>query len=198
MLNTICGLVRLFTGVQSRWAGVEPTPVQRIYFANHTSHFDCLVLLSVLPRPLRQLVRPAAAADYWTTNPLRNWFSQNVLHIVPVERHNLTRANNPIKKLIGAIDEGSSLLIFPEGGRCESGEISEFKAGLYHLSKSRPDVELVPTYIDNASRVLPKGCMIPIPLLCTVTFGAPLKLLEGESKQAFLLRAQEAVVSCGV
>ena len=197
MLNVICGFVRLFTGVQSDWAGAEPEAVQRIYFANHTSHFDCLVLLSVLPRHLRRAVRPAAAADYWTTTKLKNWFSAKVMKIVPIDRHHLTRTNNPINKLIEALDSGSSLIIFPEGGRCESDEaVSEFKTGLYHLCKQRPNIQLVPTYIDNANRVLPKGECVPIPLLCTVTFGQPIYFDPSESKQIFLKRAQQAVLGC--
>jgi len=152
-----------------------------------------MVLLSVLPRSLRRLVRPAAAADYWTSNPVRLWFSQKVLNVVTVERKKLTRANNPITTLAKSLDEGSSLIIFPEGGRSDQGDIHDFKGGIYHLCKARPNVELVPVYIDNANRILPKGEFIPVPLLCSVTFGAPIHLVAGEAKEVFLERAKQAV-----
>jgi 1-acyl-sn-glycerol-3-phosphate acyltransferase len=196
MLNAICGFVRFFTGVQVRWLGTEPKQVQRIYFANHTSHFDCLVLLSVLPRQIRELVRPAGAADYWAATPMRNWFSQEVVHVIPIERCKLTKSNNPIKQLLTALDQGSSLIIFPEGGRNSQAELQEFKCGLYHLSKKRPDIELVPTYIENANRILPKGEFIPIPMLCSITFGEPIRLLPNERREEFLLRAKQAVQRC--
>jgi 1-acyl-sn-glycerol-3-phosphate acyltransferase len=196
MLNAICGFVRFFTGVQVRWFGTEPKAVQRIYFANHTSHFDCLVLLAVLPHKIRNLVRPAGAADYWTATPIRNWFSKNVVHVIPIERSKLTKTNHPIKQLLTALDEGSSLIIFPEGGRNSKVELQEFKCGLYHLSKKRPDVELVPTYIENANRILPKGEFIPIPMLCSITFGEPIRLLPNEGREEFLLRAKQAVERC--
>jgi len=163
MLNAICAFIRLFTGAQVRWNGCEPVAVQRIYYANHTSHCDCLVLLAVLPRLIRQMVRPAAAADYWHATRLRRWFSQKILHIVAIDRTKLTRSNNPIQKLLIAIDQGSSLIFFPEGGRGDQPEIREFKCGLYHLSKARPNLELVPAYIDNGNRILPKGEFLPVP-----------------------------------
>jgi len=219
MLNAICSFIKLFTGAQARWLGEEcpvegVTPLQsspssadsnlfltdnarpRIYYANHTSHADCMVLLSVLPRHIRKMVRPAAAEDYWMATPLRRWFALRILNIIPIARSQLTKANNPIQRLVVALDEGSSIIIFPQGGRQDDGEVGEFKCGLYHLCRRRPEIELVPTYIDNANRVLPKGSHIPIPVVCSVTFGAPIRLLDGESKEDFLKRAQNAVARC--
>mgnify|MGYP000075102809 CR=1 FL=1 len=196
MLGAICAFIRFFTGAQVRWNGCEPAAVQRVYYANHTSHCDCLVLLAVLPAYIRQLVRPAAAADYWNATKLRRWFSHKILHIIPIDRSKLTRANNPINKLLGAVDEGSSLIFFPEGGRGAESTVREFKSGLYHLSKARPNLELIPTYIDNGNRILPKGEFIPVPILCSVTFGEPIKLLPNERKEDFLKRAQSALEKC--
>lgn len=195
MLNAICSFVRLFTGVQVRWQGIQPEPVQRIYFANHTSHFDCLVLLSVLPHNIRKVVRPAGASDYWSANPVRFWFSQQVMHVILIERLKLTKNNNPITPLLKALDEGSSLIVFPEGGRSNS-DIQKFKAGIYHLSKKRPNIELVPTYIENANRILPKGEFIPIPMICSITFGEPIRLNANEGREEFLERAEQSVRRC--
>jgi 1-acyl-sn-glycerol-3-phosphate acyltransferase len=152
-----------------------------------------MVLLAVLPQHIRKMVRPTCAADYWAATPLRSWFSQEILNVIPIERKKLTKLNNPINHLVAALDQGSSLIIFPEGGRSDQGAIGEFKSGLYHLSKARPEIELVPTYIDNANRILPKGEIIPIPLLCSVTFGEPMHLEANETKKLFLQRAQDAV-----
>jgi 1-acyl-sn-glycerol-3-phosphate acyltransferase len=196
MLNLVCEAVRLFTGAQVRWKGCQPQPVQRIYYANHSSHFDCLVLLSVLPNKLRQTVRPVAAADYWLKKPMRQWFSTKVMRAICIERLKLTKSNNPITDLTEVIDKGDSLIIFPEGGRGENSEIREFKSGLYYLTKARPDVELVPTYIDNANRILPKGEHIPIPMLCSVTFGEPIRRAANETKTEFLNRAKIALENC--
>jgi len=196
MLGIVCGFVKIFTGVRVEWSGTEPKPVQRIYFANHSSHLDCILMLSALPREIRRTVRPAAAADYWTSKPFRNWFSKRVIHIVPIERTKLTKANNPLKQLLDELDEGHSLIIFPEGGRNTDHEIHEFKSGLYHLAKNRPDVELVPTYINNANRILPKGETIPVPMLCSVTFGEPIRIIPEEKRNDFLQRARQSVLRC--
>jgi len=198
MLNAICGFIRFFTGIEKQRFDNAPVTTQRIYIANHSSHVDCMVLLSALPAAIRRTVRPAAAEDYWMATPLRRWFAVNVLHIVPIPREKLTKANNPITRLVNALDQGSSLIIFPEGGRQEKEQlpIQDFKCGLYHLCKQRPEVELVPTYIGNAARVLPKGKFLPVPILCSVKFGQPIRLVQGEKKEDFLKRAQLAVEKC--
>ena len=93
-----------------------------------------------------------------------------------IERKKVTRANNPMDQLVPVLRGGESLIIFPEGGRTTEPEMRPFKSGLYYLGKAVPDVDLVPVYINNASRVLPKGELLPLPLLCSVIFGAPLRV----------------------
>lgn len=185
--------VRLFTGVQARWLGSAPDTTQRVYFANHTSNLDFLVLWSVLPSAARKQTRPVAARDYWTGSRLRLYLADHVFHGVLIERKKVTRANNPMDQLIAVLKGGESLIIFPEGGRTQEHEMREFKSGLYHLGKAMPHVDLVPVYLDNASRVLPKGEFLPIPFLCSASFGPPLRLLPDESRDAFLTRARAAV-----
>ena len=188
--------IRIFSGVQARWLGCPPDTTQRVYFANHTSNLDFLVLWSVLPDGARRKTRPVAASDYWRANRFRYFLANSVFRGVLIERQKVTRSNNPIDQLFRVLLAGESLIIFPEGGRTTDPEMRPFKSGLYYLGKAAPSVDLVPVYIDNASRILPKGEFLPIPLLCSVNFGAPMRLLPTESKQAFLTRARAAVEAC--
>jgi 1-acyl-sn-glycerol-3-phosphate acyltransferase len=190
--------VRIFSGVQARWLGCSPDGTQRVYFANHTSNLDFLVLWSVLPEEVRRKTRPVAASDYWRGGRLRYFLANSVFRGVLIERKKVTRSNNPMDQLVPLLLAGESLIIFPEGGRTTEPAMRPFKSGLYYLGKAAPLVDLVPVYIDNASRILPKGEFLPIPLLCSVNFGTPLRLLPGESKQAFLIRARAAVEACSV
>jgi 1-acyl-sn-glycerol-3-phosphate acyltransferase len=189
--------VRIFSGVQARWLGCLPDATQRVYFANHTSNLDFLVLWSVLPNEARRRTRPVAASDYWRAGRFRLFLANSVFRGVLIERHKVTRANNPMGQIIPLLLAGESLIIFPEGGRTIEPEMRPFKSGLYYLGKAAPTVDLVPVYIDNVNRVLPKGEFLPIPLLCSVNFGEPMRLLPGESKNAFLARAWAAVEACG-
>jgi 1-acyl-sn-glycerol-3-phosphate acyltransferase len=97
-----------------------------------------------------------------------------------------------------ALDEKSSLILFPEGTRNVTDEpLLPFKSGLYHLAKARPEIELVPVWIENLNRVMPKGEFVPIPLLCTVTLGAPVLMVADEDKSAFLGRCRGALLALG-
>jgi 1-acyl-sn-glycerol-3-phosphate acyltransferase len=192
----LAAAIRLFAGVQARWLGCLPNTTPRVYFANHTSNLDFLVLWSVLPDVARRKTRPVAASDYWSGGRLRFFLAHSVFRGVLIERKKVTRSNNPMDQLLPILLAGESLIIFPEGGRTTEPAMRPFKSGLYYLGKAAPAVDLVPVYIGNASRVLPKGEFLPIPLLCSVTFGAPIRLLPAESKNEFLARARAAVEAC--
>jgi 1-acyl-sn-glycerol-3-phosphate acyltransferase len=190
----LAAFVRLFTGVQARWAGCTPDDnTRRVYFANHTSNLDFLVLWAVLPDQLRKRTRPVAAADYWRAGRLRLFLAKSVFRGVLIERRKVTRANNPMDQLVPVLKGGESLILFPEGGRTAEPEMRPFKSGLYYLGKAVPEIDLVPVYINNANRVLPKGELLPLPLLCSVIFGRPIRPEKSESKDAFLTRARAAV-----
>jgi 1-acyl-sn-glycerol-3-phosphate acyltransferase len=187
-------VARLITGAQGHWKGCPPEALQRIYFANHQSHLDWVLIWAALPGELRARTRPIAARDYWTKSPFKHWLTREVFNAVYVSR---TRSDeqDPLEPLVQALAAGDSLVIFPEGTRSNLGEPQPFKSGLYHLAEQFPQVQLVPAWIDNVQRVMPKGEVVPVPILCTVTFGAPLSLLPGEDKRAFLARARDAVVA---
>jgi 1-acyl-sn-glycerol-3-phosphate acyltransferase len=187
-------LARLITGAQGHWKGCPPTAEQRIYFANHQSHFDWVLIWAALPKDLRASTRPIAAKDYWTASPFKHWITREVFHAVYVARQR-TDDQDPLEPLTDALEQGDSLVIFPEGTRSNKGDPQPFKSGLFHLAEQFPQVQLIPAWIDNVQRVMPKGEVVPVPILCTVTFGAPLQLGVEEDKRAFLERARAAVLA---
>jgi len=195
MQSLLAAGARFISGVSARWVGCVPDSRQRIYFANHTSNLDALVIWASLPTFVRVLTRPVAARDYWVKGPVRRHLANHVFHAVLIERKKPTAHDNPLADMLAALGDRHSLIIFPEGGRQTGGELAPFKGGLFHLAKDRPDVEFVPVRIENLNRILPKGEFLPVPLLGSVTFGAPMKLENGEGKVVFLQRAQAAVQS---
>lgn len=194
--QVIIFFARLVTAVRGLWEGVEPVPVQRVYFANHTSNGDFVLIWTVLPPRMRKATRPVAAADYWLTSPLRSFIGREVFDAVLIERNPEGRTADPVGQMVAALDDGASLIIFPEGTRNTTDDILlPLRSGLYHLACQRPEVELVPVWIENLNRVLPKGEIVPLPLLCTVTFGAALRIEADEAKEAFLGRARTALLA---
>jgi 1-acyl-sn-glycerol-3-phosphate acyltransferase len=197
---------RLLAGAQACWVGCEPSLRQRIYFANHTSHLDFVVLWSALPPALRALTRPVAGRDYWEPNALRRYLAARVFQAVLVDRgdaasppaaNHATRveaAQRTIERVAQALGTRHSLIVFPEGTRGSGAEVAPFKSGLYHLAQLRPDVELVPSYLENLNRILPKGEVLPVPMIGSVTFGTPLPVKPGEACAAFLARARAALL----
>ncbi|GER13129.1 lysophospholipid acyltransferase family protein [Variovorax boronicumulans] len=276
----LLGIVRLLTGAQARWYGCPPKAEQRIYFANHQSHADLVMIWAALPEELRSITRPIAARDYWANTPVKRWITTEVFNAVYVERAATGAAPvapppetppqapppaapiapaeriepsmepllpietvshppvaegpqeiqgqldlpapppppppvapppviepeapaaapepptaDPLAPLIDALRSGDSIIIFPEGTRGHTGEPQKFKSGLYALATMFPDVVLVPAWIDNVQRVMPKGEIVPVPILCSVTFGAPIRVEAGEERRPFLDRARAAVIA---
>ena len=259
MGSFLLGFVRLLTGSQARWYGCPPKAEQRIYFANHQSHADMVLIWAALPEELRSITRPIAAKDYWTKTPFRQWITTAVFNAVYVDRQAtspqaavqglqtasaspgsslspplplplpLPEADNamaggpdpahdplqpaappapspqalraalpesdPLSPLVRALVSGDSIVIFPEGTRGHGDEPQPFKSGLFKLAQMFPHVVLVPAWINNVQRVMPKGEVVPVPILCSVTFGAPITLEPGEERRPFLDRARRAVIA---
>ncbi len=244
----LLGIVRFLTGSQARWYGCPPKAEQRIYFANHQSHADMVLIWAALPEELRSITRPIAAKDYWTKTPFRQWITTAVFNAVYVDRQatparppapvaaepvggidGMTAASSeadtamaggpdpspetpprvptpeelraalpesdPLAPLVRALASGDSIVIFPEGTRGHGDEPQSFKSGLFKLAQMFPQVVLVPAWINNVQRVMPKGEVVPVPILCSVTFGAPIQLEVGEERRPFLDRARRAVIA---
>lgn len=190
----LLGLIRLLTGAQARWYGCPPKAEQRIYFANHQSHADLVMIWAALPQELRHATRAIAARDYWTKTPFRQWLTSAVFNVIYVARDR-TSQEDPLEPLLEALGQGDSIILFPEGTRGHQGLPQPFKAGLYNLALKCPQAVLVPAWINNVQHVLPKGEVVPVPVLCSVTFGAPLRLEPEEDRHVFLERARNAVVA---
>ncbi|MBC7609481.1 MAG: 1-acyl-sn-glycerol-3-phosphate acyltransferase [Polaromonas sp.] len=217
----LLGLIRALTGAQARWQGCPPKAEQRIYFANHQSHADLVLMWAALPEELRSITRPIAAKDYWTKTPFKKWITTAVFNAIYVDRNNggqipISQGANapqgmpengqanlesdphysdPLEPLIDALENGDSIILFPEGTRGNQDEPQSFKSGLYNLAQKFPHVVLVPAWINNVQRVMPKGEVVPVPILCSVTFGAPIALGGDEDRAHFLTRARQAVIS---
>jgi 1-acyl-sn-glycerol-3-phosphate acyltransferase len=196
----VVGIARILAGGNVRRVGFTPDERQRIYFANHSSHLDFVLIWAALPPHLRVLTRPVAARDYWE-HGFRRYLGVKVFNAVLVDRQAHQHAGeaagaprSPVDILLEGLGTHHSLIIFPEGTRGDGTTIAPFKSGLYRLGKARPDVELIPSYINNLNRVLPKGEIVPIPMLASVSFGAPMHVGDGEDKTAFLERARNAIL----
>jgi 1-acyl-sn-glycerol-3-phosphate acyltransferase len=189
---------RALSGVNARWVDCRPSAEPRIYYANHTSHMDFAVLWASLPGNVRRRARPVAARDYWERGALRRYFSQRVFRAVLVERGNGGPLAPAVRRelfdrMLAALDAGESLIIFPEGTRGTGDYVAPFKAGIYHLAQRRPHLDFVPVFLHNLNRILPKGEVLPVPLIAQVVFGPPIRLHADETKAEFLQRARDAL-----
>lgn len=193
--SVICGFTSALTGVRAIWLTEPLAPAARVYFANHSSHGDFVLVWTALPSELRATTRPVAGADYWLKGRMRSFVGKEVFRAVLIDREN-TATDDPISRMSQVLTEGESLIVFPEGTRNMTDErLLPFKSGIYRVALNVPETEFVPVWIHNINRVLPKGYLLPVPLLCTVSVGPVLKLQPGEEKAAFLERTRSALLA---
>lgn len=194
-------------------ATVLDLPRQAVFFANHSSHLDFLTIWAVLPGGVRERVRPIAAADYWGSG-VKGRLATALFHPYLVERGkggapDASRTHAPaastpggraraggsqLEGMLAVLDAGDSLVIFPEGTRGDGHELAPFQRGLARLARERPHVPVIPVALANLGRILPKGGVIPVPMLATVSFLPALAVEEGESDDGFLERARRILV----
>jgi 1-acyl-sn-glycerol-3-phosphate acyltransferase len=189
-----CQFAKLVTGVRPLWLDNRPSPKPRVYFANHRSHGDFLLIWACLPPELRRMTRPVAGADYWLRGNLRRYLIERVFRGVLIDRL-AGRHGNPLETMSAPLQAGESLILFPEGTRNLGDDLLPFKSGIAHLAHDHPDVEFVPVWIENLGRAMPKGSLIPIPLLCTLSFGPSLLADPNESRSDFLRRCRDALLA---
>lgn len=190
--DLVAASVRLATGVRSL-PGIPGGRIPAIFYANHSSHMDFVVVWSALPAAVRAQTCPVAAEDYWGTTAWRRRIVCEWFRGVLVSRTHVSRAHHPLDRLDEVLAEGRSIILFPEGTRGTTGEIGEFRSGLFHLAKRHPGIPLIPVQLENLSRILPKGARLPVPLIAQARFQEPIHLREGEAKAAFLSRARAAL-----
>jgi 1-acyl-sn-glycerol-3-phosphate acyltransferase len=201
LAGLIAGAARIVSGAHVTWLDSPPESGQTVYFANHTSHLDFVVLWSSLPAKIREQTRPVAAADYWEQGGLRRMAAVNAFNAILVQRRarpadepgSAADAHETIARIAEAMGDRFSLIIFPEGTRGDGEEVGPFKSGLYYLCREKPGLRLVPAYVHNLNRILPKGEFLPVPFISRVIFGGPMALGETEPKAEFLTRARDAV-----
>lgn len=198
--TALAAVSRLISGATVQWRCDPNASTQRIYFGNHSSHLDFIVIWSALPPRLRRLARPVAGRDYWERGSVRRYLAGRVFRAVLIDRasaghgNRLAAARASIQRMADEMGERNSLIVFPEGTRSLDGEVGPFKSGLYHLARLRPAVELIPVYLENLNRILPKGETLPVPMLSRVVFGPCLQTRPDEDKQEFLARARAALI----
>lgn len=194
-------IARLISGATARWTAPLDPARQRVYFANHTSHLDFIIIWSSLPPSMRARTRPVAGSDYWGKGPVRRYLSTRVFNAILIERptkdsgNTVSAATKSIESIASGMGDRFSIIVFPEGTRSLSGEVLPFKSGLYHLLRLKPDLEVVPVYLSNMNRILPKGEILPVPLIGRVIVGAPMSIDPTEDKHSFLTRAREAMLA---
>jgi 1-acyl-sn-glycerol-3-phosphate acyltransferase len=191
---------RLISGATVEWRCDPNSDAQRIYFGNHASHLDFVVIWSALPPRLRRHTRPVAGRDYWEQGAIRRYLASDVFRAVLIDRGHGTAdqaidaARASIERMAREMGDRDSLIVFPEGTRSLTGEIGTFKSGIYHLSRAKPEAELIPVHLENLNRILPKGETLPVPMLSRVTFGPRVDTCVSERKEDFLARARTALV----
>ncbi|OOS01214.1 1-acyl-sn-glycerol-3-phosphate acyltransferase [Canicola haemoglobinophilus] len=192
----LCRFTSFITGVRPQKRIEQQQANQhRLYYANHNSHGDFILLWVSLPYEVRKNTRPVAGADYWNKGKIRRFLAHKVFNMLLIERG----GDNPQKvteQLSEALKQ-SSLIIFPEGTRKTNDDLplQPFKSGLFYLAQQNPQLELVPIWITNMHNVLPKGFILPIPLLCELYIGDTLIYQADEDKAAFLARAEQALLA---
>jgi len=164
----------LFVGLRVRGREHLPARDPFLLIANHSSHLDAVVLLSLLPGARLKRVHAVAAADYFERNRVVGALTRTLFHTLPIDRNARSPEADPRPRMLEVLDRGDSLLLFPEGTRGTGPDIGRFRTGIAWLAERRPDIPVVPVYLENLHRALPKGELFPVPFFCGVRIGPPL------------------------
>jgi len=185
----------LFIGLRVRGRANLPAHDPFILIANHSSHLDTVSLLSLFPLARLPRIRPCAAADYFERTPLIAFLSHTFFNILPVVRKKITPDTNPVRTMREALARGDSLIPYPEGTRGTGEAMAAFKSGIAHLLEEMPQIPVVPAYLVNMGRSLPKGEYLPVPFICEARIGAP-RIVHG-TRQEIVEALERAVLELG-
>ena len=167
-------IVLIILGLNVRHRGRLPKAGPAIIVANHNSHLDTMVLMSLFPLSLLPKLHPVAAMDYFLTSRLFSWFAMEVVGILPIKRTVSRGDDNPLGPCNQALADGRLLIVFPEGSRGEPEQMQSFKGGIARLAESNPTVPVIPVFLHGLGKALPKGETILVPFFCDVFVGEPL------------------------
>jgi len=182
-------IVLFVLGLNIRHRERLPKKGPAIIVANHNSHLDTLVLMTLLTPKLLPKVQPVAAADYFLRNKLFAWFALNIIGIIPIKRTREDRTADPLAPIVKALEQGQILIFFPEGSRGEAEQFTEFKTGIARLAGRCPDVPVIPVYLHGLGKALPKGEAVLVPFFCDVFVGESLAWTGDRSGYMNLLSA---------
>lgn len=163
--------------------GHEHLPVSgpAIIAANHNSHLDILYLIALMPFKAIPLLRPVAAADYFCSTPITSWLSRTLLGIIPLDRKRGSFHADPLAGPAAALEQGEIVIIFPEGSRGKPEELGQIKPGVAHLAKRFPQVPVIPVFMRNLGRSLPRGSFVLVPFCGKTAVGAA-RCFSGDTK----------------
>ena len=164
-------LVFVLLGMNTRRKELLPKTGAAIIVANHNSHLDTLVLISLFPLGLLPKIHPIAAADYFLKNRFLAWFATRIIGIIPISRGKASKSYDPLKSCCDALDRGETIILFPEGSRGEPEQILQFKKGIAHLAERYPHIPITPAFIHGLGKALPKGDFVLVPFFCDIFIG---------------------------
>ncbi|EGK12430.1 lysophospholipid acyltransferase family protein [Kroppenstedtia eburnea] len=177
-------LTLIVLGIHIRHRERLPEKGPAILVANHNSHLDTLVMMTLFPLRMLNRIRPVAAADYFLKNRWLAWFSLNIMHIIPLRRKGGQKNRDLFQGITTALAQGDLVILYPEGSRGEPERLQKYKSGIYHLARECPDVPIYPIFMHGLGKALPKGDPILVPFFCDVFVGEPFRWQE--DRQAFM------------
>jgi len=163
----------------------------KIIIANHNSHLDTLFIMSLFPNKIIDKVKPVGAKDYFYSNKYISWISKNLLDIIPLDRK--VKEKDPLKSIYDSLDKGNIVIIFPEGSRGNPEELTSFKNGIHHIAKNKPDVEIIPIYMEGMGKSLPKNEALFVPFVGNVNIGKEIKFNKEEKREDFIKRLEKTM-----